>query len=108
LDPQELRLLIARLTNLDARYIFVERDGRDGRDVCCVIYRIRINYERSEGRNIENDSAAVAAAINSSPDFSAEPATTGDLSTGEVLEENSASSVVLSGIVALLSILLAM
>jgi len=103
LDPQELRLLIARLTNLDARYIFVERDGRDGKDVCCVIYRIRINYERSEGRNIDNDSAAVAAAINNSPDFSAEPAT-----TGEVLEENSASSVVLSGIVALLSILLAM
>jgi len=110
-----MRLLIARLSNVDARYIFVERHGRDGRDICCVLYTFRVNAERNTGRDVDADSRAVADAIAGSPDFevftttgsvtSAAPGSSSGV-TG-VIEENAATTMVLSAIVAFLCALVA-
>jgi len=87
LTPQELRIWLATLANVDARYIYVVSQGRVSTDTCCVRYTIFFNADSGDSHDITSDQGAVVNAIGSNPDF--EPDSN---STSSVISSTSGST----------------
>jgi len=110
LTPQEMRLWLATLANVDARYIYVESRGRVSADVCCVRYTIYFNAENGDSHDLNADQGAVATQIGSNPDFETDTtnpsvvSTAGSTSSSTAVDTVNASSILVPffGLVALL------